>query len=246
MSVAQVSRRTVVTVLSFVLLSVVYGVFTLITPHGGNRRSAGERFSLPTPRREGDVSVEEAIAARRSRRTYDVRALSSGEISQLLWAAQGVTDSSSGHRAAPSAGALYPLELYAVVGVAAVEGLDAGVYRYRPATHELELLERGDVREELRDAAIEQDPVGNAPIDIVVCSADGRTTGKYGERGARRYVPMEAGHVGENIYLQAESLGLSTVSVGAFGDEGVRELVGAPSSQRPLYIFPVGGRRRGP
>ncbi|KTG13375.1 SagB/ThcOx family dehydrogenase [Haloferax profundi] len=246
MTIERPSRRTIVTALVLLALSAVFnavfGLFTFGRSDDDTRESTTNIVSLPEANKESDVSVERAIANRRSRRTYDERPLTVAELGQLLWAAQGVTERLTGHRAAPSAGALYPIELYVVVGTGSVTGLEDGVYRYRPKTHELVLGQTGDVRSELRAAALDQDPVETAPVDIVVCSVDERTTQKYGDRGARRYVPMEAGHVGENIYLQAESLRLSTVSIGAFGDQRVADIVGAPEDQRPLYIFPVGAR----
>ena len=123
-----------------------------------------------------------------------------------------------------------------------MEGLDVGVYRYEPDGHHLTLVEPGDVQAELRAAAVDQDVVERAALDVVIAAVDERTTAKYGERGARRYVPMEAGHAGENLYLQAEAHGLSTVSIGAFDDGRVREIVRAPEHHRPLYVFPVGTR----
>jgi SagB-type dehydrogenase family enzyme len=123
-----------------------------------------------------------------------------------------------------------------------VTDLDAGVYRYDHATHELALLARGDRQQALRAAAHGQEWVGEGAIDIVVCAVDERTTQKYGERGKRRYVPMEAGHVGENLYLQCESLDLAMVTVGAFRDARVRNVVAAPPDQRPLSVIPVGTR----
>jgi SagB-type dehydrogenase family enzyme len=240
------SRRTIGTVIVVavvsVLLDVVLGAVSIRRrdDDGGNERS--ETIGLPSPRTESDRSVEAAIANRRSRREYGDRALERDELGQVLWAAQGVTDRLDGFRAAPSAGALYPLELYVVVGSPGVEGLERGVYRYRPADHDLVRERTGDVQPQLSAAAVDQQFVADAAVDVVVCAADDRTTRKYGERGKRRYVPMEAGHAGENIYLQCEALGLSTVSVGAFGDDRVRSLVGAPADYRPLYIFPVGRR----
>jgi len=246
MLVERPSRRTIVTLLVVAVLSLLldlaFGAFRVVRTDGAGGRGTVETVSLPTPNREGDVSVEEAIAARRSRREYGDGALARRELGQLLWAAQGVTDRASGYRAAPSAGALYPLELYAVVGTPGVEGLEPGVYRYRPRDHELELVTPGDVQSALRAVALDQEFVGAAAVDLVVSAVDERTTRKYGERGRRRYVPMEAGHVGENLYLQAESLGLSTVSVGAFDDAGVRRVVGVPANERPLYVVPVGRR----
>jgi SagB-type dehydrogenase family enzyme len=240
------SRRTTLTLLVVAGLSValdlVLGAFRIVRTDGGEAWPADGSVPLPTPRGRSDHSVEEAIADRRSRRAYSDRALGRRELGQLLWATQGVTDRVRGYRAAPSAGALYPLEVYVVVGSPGVDGLDSGVYRYRPRRHELGRGTTGDVQSELRAAALDQAFVEDAPVDIVVCAADERTTGKYGTRGQQRYVPMEAGHAGENLYLQAEALGLATVSVGAFRDERVRNIVDAPASQRPLYVFPVGGR----
>jgi SagB-type dehydrogenase family enzyme len=240
------SRRTILTLLVVAGLSLaldlVFGAFRIVRTDGGERWQAEGSVPLPAPRGESDVSVEEAVADRRSRREYGDRALDRRELGQLLWATQGVTDRVRGFRAAPSAGALYPLEVYVVVGSSGVEGLESGVYRYRPGRHELGRGRTGDVQSELRAAAIDQEFVEDAAVDIVVCAVDERTTQKYGERGEQRYVPMEAGHAGENLYLQAEALGLATVSIGAFRDDRVRDVVAAPASQRPLYIFPVGGR----
>ncbi|MGC9443983.1 MAG: SagB/ThcOx family dehydrogenase [Candidatus Methanospirareceae archaeon] len=196
----------------------------------------GNRLKLPEPRYASNTSVEAALAQRRSVRAYSGEALTLEELSQLLWAAQGITDSWGG-RTAPSAGALYPLELYIVVGT--VRGLDTGVYRYRPATHELEKTKDRDVRAELADAALNQDFIGDAAIDLVICGVFNRTAEKYGERGIR-YVYMEAGHAAQNVYLQAESLNLGTVAIGAFDDVAVQQLVGVQEQGRPLYIMPVG------
>jgi SagB-type dehydrogenase family enzyme len=168
------------------------------------------------------------------------------DFGQLLWAAQGITaerPTRSDLRTAPSAGATYPLELYAVVGDPGVEGVSPGVYRHERDAHRLVQRREGEFRTELRRAALDQRFVGAAPADIVVTAVDARTVDQYGQRGKVRYVPMEAGHVGENIYLQAEAHGLATVAVGAFRDEEVRSLLDLPDDHRPLYIFPVGNRR---
>jgi len=245
MSLERPSRRTALTLLAVAALSfalnLVFGAFRVVRTDSDDGWTAQGTVPLPRPRSESDVSVEAAVADRRSRREYADRALERRELGQLLWATQGVTDRRRGYRAAPSAGALYPLELYVVVGSPGVEGLESGVYRYRPERHELDQGRTGDVRAELREAAIDQGFVEEAPVDVVLFGVDERTTRKYGERGSERYVPMEAGHAGQNLYLQAEALGLATVSVGAFGDDRVREVVEAPADQRPLYVFPVGG-----
>lgn len=246
MTLERPSRRTTLTVLVVVVISLLldlaFGAFRLVRVDGDGGVQATDTVSLPPPNRDSDTSLEAAIANRRSRRTYGSASLSRQELGQLLWAAQGVTRGVSGYRTAPSAGARFPLEVYAVVGSATVDGVDAGVYRYLPGRHELAVGAAGDVRPALRRAAVDQAFVEEAAVDLVVCAVDARTTARYGQRGARRYVPMEAGHAGQNVYLQAESLGLATVTVGAFADDRVRTIVGAPSDQRPLYIVPVGTR----
>ncbi|WP_253738999.1 SagB/ThcOx family dehydrogenase [Halohasta salina] len=246
MALERPSRRTTLALLVAGGLSLLVGrvvdAFGPFRSDGGERWPADDTVSLPAPRDQSNVSVEDAIDSRRSRRTYSDRPLDRSELGQVLWAAQGVTDQVDDHRAAPSAGALYPLELYVVIGSPGVEGLDPGVYRYRPEGHELGQGRTGDLQAELRAATLDQEFVDDAPADIVICGVDERTTGKYGDRGRQRFVPMEAGHAGENLYLQAEALGLATVSVGAFDDDRVREVLEAPSTQRPLYVFPVGER----
>ncbi|MGB2841855.1 MAG: SagB/ThcOx family dehydrogenase [Halobacteriota archaeon] len=199
----------------------------------------GERIKLLEPSYTSNVSVEDALSKRRSIRDYSGESLTIEEVSQLLWAAQGIT-SPGGGRTAPSAGALYPLELYLVAGD--VEGIDKGVYRYRPEEHDLEKVKDGDVRAELADAALGQECVKDAAIDIVFTAVYARTTWKYGERGIR-YVHIEVGHTAQNVYLQAVSLDLGTVVIGAFIDSEVKKIVSAGEQEEPLYIMPVGRKR---
>lgn len=208
-------------------------------PRGGPAQARiGSIFRLPGPMRSGGPSLEEALWGRRSIRDYSKEPLTLQELSQLLWAAQGITDP-RGLRTAPSAGATYPLEVYAVVG--AVEGLGAGVYKYRPEDHSLLMVGEGDRRAELAEAALGQGWVRGAAIGIVIAADYGRTTSRYGERGVR-YVHMEAGHAAQNLLLQAAALGLGAVPVGAFDDDGVAAVIGAPPNERPLYVIPVGRR----
>jgi len=195
-------------------------------------------ISLPDPRLKGEMSLEEAILNRRSRRDFGDSALALAEVSQILWAAQGITDE-TGLRAAPSAGALYPLDLYLVVGERGVEELEEGVYHYLPQSHSLQLTLAGDVRQTLARLSVEQMFIAEAPLSLLITAEYERTTKKYGERGVR-YVHMEAGHVGQNVYLQAEALGLGTVTVGAFQDEEISQALDLPSSYRPLYVMPIG------
>jgi len=195
----------------------------------------GEVVHLPPPKTKGKMSVEEAIARRRSRREFENVPLTLEQLGQILWAAQGITDREHGFRAAPSAGATYPFETSVVVG--AVEGLVPGIYHYIPHGHTLVLLKRGDFRRALCDASLRQEFIAEAPASIVLAADYQRTARFYGER-AYRYVPMEAGHIGENIHLQCEALGLGTVMVGAFYDEQVRDILDIELD--PLYVIPVG------
>lgn len=193
-------------------------------------------MKLPEPRFSSETSLEESLLKRRSVRTYSTQPLTLAEVSQLLWAAQGKTDP-AGLRTAPSAGALYPLEVYVVAG--SVRDLAPGVYRYLTQGHRLERMRGGDVRAALAEAALGQDYVENAPIDVIFTAVYERVTGKYGDRGVR-YVDMEAGHAAQNLCLQAVALGLGAVTIGAFYDEQVREVIGAPGEEQPLYVIPVG------
>lgn len=193
-------------------------------------------IKLPDPVLKGSISVEEAISKRRSVREYKDEPLRLEELGQLLWAAQGIT-SPKGFRAAPSAGATYPLEIYVSVKERGVIGLPAGIYHYDPFDHSLTLIKEGDHSLEIYRASLNQEWVKEAPICIIIAADFSRTTSRYGARG-ERYVYMEAGHVGQNIYLQATALDLGTVAVGAFYDDQLRSIIGC--EEAPIYIFPVG------
>lgn len=192
---------------------------------------------LPAPHVTGDMSVEEALKKRRSVRDFQDTPLTLDQISQLLWAGQGITEGFK--RSAPSAGATYPLTLYVVVGDPGVEGLGAGIYEYVPTSNVLRLIKEGDYRDRLAVACLTQLFIEDAPVSIVIVAKYEKTTARYGERGIR-YVHMEAGHVGENIYLQAEGLALGTVAVGAFIDQDVQQVLSIPEELTPLYVMPVG------
>lgn len=198
-----------------------------------------EVIKLPEPLTNGKISVEQAIQQRRSVRDFTEESLKLEEVSQILWAAQGITEQNRGYRSAPSAGATYPLDLYLVVKKDGVIGLKEGVYLYNPFEHKLENILKEDLSLNIKNAALGQSFIGDAPINIVITGVYDRTTSRYGERG-KRYVHMEVGHVGQNIYLQAESLGLGTVVVGAFDDRAIKEILNLPQSNEPFYIIPVG------
>ena len=187
--------------------------------------------ALPPPLTAGSTSVEEALARRRSVRSFSSEPLSDGEIGQLLWAAQGIT-AEGGRRAAPSAGALYPLELYAVT--------PDGLWHYLPEGHALTLLTDEDLRVELKGAALDQDAVGAAPLVVVITGVVERTEAKYGPQRAGRYVQLEAGHAAHGLLLQAVTLDLGAVPIGAFVDSEVARILGLPTEETPLYLLPVG------
>ena len=193
-------------------------------------------INLPEPQYDSDVSIGQSLLNRRSVRSYTGEPLTLQEVSQLLWAAQGITDP-RGFRTAPSAGALYPLELYLVAGD--VEDLPSGIYRYKPDGHRLARIINGDKRAKLADAALAQPWVKEGAISIVFAAVYERTTVKYGDRGIR-YVHMEAGHAGQNLCLQATAMGLGAVTVGAFHDGQVTKLLNLPGDEQPLYIIPIG------
>jgi SagB-type dehydrogenase family enzyme len=198
-----------------------------------------ESMKLPTPYYKGKVTLEETIRHRRTVRSFSSRSLVMEELSQLLYAAQGITQDRGFKRAAPSGGALYPLDVYTVVGEKGVEDLDAGVYRYISLDHGIELVTRGDRKNELARTSLSQMWMARAPLNFVITAEYSRICSKYGERGIR-YAMIEAGHAGENIFLQAEALGLKAGIVGAFEDEEVIRRLEIPETHEPLLIMPVG------
>lgn len=189
--------------------------------------------NLPEPSHESNFSVEKAIYARHSVRDFKDEMLTQQQVSQLLWAAQGISRGDT--RTTPSAGALYPLEIYLIAGN--VEGLSKGMYHYIPAENNLEEVQKGDLRQQTAIAALGQSFIAEAPAVIIIAAAYERTTEDYGERGIQ-YVNMEAGHASQNIYLQATSLGLGTVAIGAFENEELKSML--KIEEAPIYIMPIG------
>jgi SagB-type dehydrogenase family enzyme len=190
---------------------------------------------LPRPRQDGEVSIERALKSRRSVRGFRPVPLALEDLGQLLWAGQGL--SHDGLRTAPSAGALYPLELH--VAAANVTALGAGVYRYRPADHALASVTAGDRRADLVTASLGQDWMAQAAAVLVVAAVFARTMSKYGARGSM-YVHIEAGHATENMLLQAAALGLGSTVVGAFRDDAVKVAAALGSDEQPLCLVPIG------
>ena len=184
-------------------------------------------FELPPPSFSGEKSVEEVIRDRKSIRKYSEGELELSKVSQLLWAASMV----------PSAGAIYPMVVYLVAEK--VEGLEAGIYKYHPSLHSLEKTVEGKRGSELGKACLGQACVTGAPANIAISAIYKKIKAGYGERGVR-YAMIEAGHISQNVYLQAEALELGTVAIGAFFDEHVTEVLKLPPEENPLYIMPVG------
>lgn len=197
---------------------------------------SSDTITLPAPHLVSDFSVEQAIHERRSVREFSNKPLSLAEVSQLLWSAQGTTDN-KGHRAAPSAGALYPLVLYLVVGN--VTGLEPGVYQYSSDGHKIHRVKEGDRRAELVEAALQQDWMEESAALLVFSAIEKKTSWKYGQRGIR-YIHIEVGHSAQNVFLQAQSLGLSAAVVGAFDDSRVKTVLNLSAAEQVLYMMPVG------
>ncbi len=216
-----------------IVLVIIVAVLPKIS-NAEKMKEKSEIIQLSKPKLDGEISVEKAISKRRSIRSYARRELTLEQISQLLWAAQGITDKFRGFRTAPSAGALYPLEIY----IANKDGL----FHYIPQGHRLKKISSEDVRRGLSQAALGQPWVAEAAIDIIICAVYERATSRYGQRGIR-YTDIEVGHAAENIHLQAVALGLSSVPIGAFRDEAVSKILSLPEDERPLYIIPVGYKK---
>ena len=206
---------------------------------------SAQEIQLPAPRLESNFSIEEVMSKRRSHRNFVKSAISLKDLSQVLWAAYGITkpvDSRAifrgGFRTAPSAGATFPLDVYAIVGK--VNDLEPGVYKYISGGHKLLKIIDDDVRAGLAKAALNQEMIEDAPASLFFTAIFERTIQRYGDRGRERYVCMEMGHVGQNVYLQAEALGLGTCAIGAFNDKMVAEVMHLSSEEEPLYIMPIG------
>ena len=205
-----------------------------VVPATGLPAAGQAVIPLPSPDLQGTRSLEETLAQRRSVRAFEDRPLTDSELGRLLWAAQGLTGE-QGFRTAPSAGALYPLELYVATA--------QGIFHYQPPAHHLVELSRVDARPALCEAALDQEAVRQAPALFVVTAVYERTTGKYGQERGPRYVHLEAGHAAQNLLLAAVALDLGAVPIGAFHDEEIQAVLGLPADHEPLYLIPVGHPR---
>lgn len=193
-------------------------------------------IQLPKAETSSNNSIEKVLFSRRSVRTYKNEPLTLDQVAQLLWSTQSIT-SPRKFRIAPSAGALYPLEIYLIAGN--VQDLPAGIYKYDYTNHKIKKVVDGDKRSEMSDACLGQSCVKDGAINILICGIYQRTTGKYGERG-KQYVHVEVGCVAQNVYLQVESLGLGTVYVGAINDKQIQQIAKLPANEIPFCVMPIG------
>jgi SagB-type dehydrogenase family enzyme len=211
---------------------------TLSSPTDGTmsqtKTKSTEIVKLPAPLRQGRMSLEEAIARRRSVREFKPEVLTESELSQLLWSAQGITHP-AGYRGAPSAGALYPLEVYVAT--------PSGFYHYDGREHRLTRHSDRDLRPAICRAALDQEAIRQAPADFVITAVYARVEQKYGAARGLRYVHLEAGHAAQNLLLQAVALGLGAVPIGAFDDGALQRALALPTDHMPLYVIPVGHAR---
>jgi len=220
-----------------VILSVFF--YTGLIVAQGIAQEGAEIVKLPEPSKEGGLSVSEAIYNRRSTRNFSDKALTLREVSQVLWASSGITvDGITGPtRAYPSAGAVYAFDVYVVAGN--VESLNPGIYNYDWKVHALTLIKKGDFRVPLAKVCRGQRMIEEAPMIIVLAASEEKVESRYGERGVTKYISMDAGHLGQNVHLMSESLGLGTVMVGAYTEKGVADILGL-TDEVPEYIMPVG------
>jgi SagB-type dehydrogenase family enzyme len=188
-------------------------------------------FFLPQPQLKGKISLEQAIYQRRSKRNFSVEELTLEQISQLLWSAQGITGEHGRFRTVPSAGAIYPIQIYLLN--------KNGLFRYLSKGHKLSQITTDCLCQKLAKAALEQNAIAQAPVTIVITALYENINLRYGSR-AKRYTDIEVGHVAQNIHLQSVALGLASVPIGAFDDLAVKRLLRLPDKEQPLYIIPIG------
>jgi len=205
-------------------------VVPCVCSENGRETATKSQIQLPKSKTKGTMSVAEALSRRRSHRSFSDQVPTLQTIGQLCWAAQGITDK-RGFRAAPSAGALFPITIFVVN--------NNGVYEYRPKAHILDRVLDGDIRNKLLTVALHQSSVGSAPVCIVVTMNVARTATKYGQR-AQRYCLLEAGHVAQNVLLQATALDMVGVPIGAFEDKKLGQLLQLPARLQPVYLLPLG------
>jgi SagB-type dehydrogenase family enzyme len=196
---------------------------------------------LPEPDLTGNPDLWQLLARRRSRREYNTgQPLTPAKLSALLWATQGVTARYGEvlFRTAPSAGGLYPVETY--LFVRAVEGFEPGIYHFRPQAFDLEFLKKGDLARELAEAALGQTLVMAASVTFIWTALVERSRWKYRQR-AYRYIYLDAGHIGENLYLAAGALGMGVCAIGAFYDDRANSIIGVDGIEETVIYMATAG-----
>jgi SagB-type dehydrogenase family enzyme len=199
------------------------------------------KYKLDAVQIKGGMPLWEAIYHRRSIRNFKSDPMTKNVLSQLLWATQGITHEAVGFefRAAPSAGALYPVETYLVIHN--IEEIEPGIYHYNVQNHELEQLEKGDFRESSARAALDQDMAFSANVVFIWTAVFQRSKWKYDQR-AYRYVYLDAGHIAQNLALAAVSLNLGTCQIGALYDDEVNKLIGIDGEEESVIYMTVVGQ----
>ncbi len=199
-----------------------------------------ERVPLPSVETPPAMPLAETIARRRSLRDYADRALTLAELSWLLYCASGITAPASGLRAAPSAGAQFPIETY--VAANRVEGLAPGLYHYAVKQHALHRVREGELAAAIMRAGLGQEFLAQAGVVFVLTAIFQRLRWRYRER-TYRYALLEAGHIGQNLYLAAEAAGLGACAVGAYFDDQLNQLLEVDGEEEAaLYVLAVGPR----
>lgn len=237
--ITQLNRRTFIVRLGGFVVASLLSVRHTMAGIFNETLKKGKKMKLPQPKIDGAVSLESTIQSRRTTRSYTRKCLTLEQLSQLLWSAQGITGKRGFKRAAPSGGALYPMDIYAVVGKGCVQGIAPGVWHYNPRGNEVFRVSEEDRRQDLARASLSQMWMAEAPLNLVITVEYSRITSKYGDRGVR-YAMIEAGHIGQNIFLQAEAMGLKAGIVGAFHDREITRMLETPRSHEPLLVMPVG------
>jgi len=204
---------------------------TMAVTGSSDLTDTGKTNTLPNPVLAGKMSLEETLKLRRSCRNFTAQPLTLKQIGQLCWAGQGITDKTNGFRTAPSAGALFPIELYIVTA--------DGVDHYKPKNHSLQRHLAGDYRKPLQKAGYDQEHIGRAPACFVITAVIERTAKKYGQQ-AQHYCSQETGHVAQNILLQAAALNLAGVPIGGFNEDKVTAALKLPKNHRVMYLLPIG------
>ena len=229
---------------SFLLVATVFiAVLAASSVQGASIPTCGEdsgtvQLSQPV---EHDLTLESALRQRRSARNFSSRPLSLDEVSQILWAAQGITDISSGRRTAPSSGATYPITLY--VSANNIDNLEPGLYRYQSKCHRLRLVKPGNHRQNVFDNAMRQRWAFAASAIIIFSANASKIAAKY-KNHPRDSALLEAGHISQNVYLQCTSLDIGVVAIGGFSRAGIHALLELPKDEEVIYLNLVGHHLR--